>query len=268
MHRNTARQESSPRIPGLPLDRELSHVRRMGFAKRGRDAIRKGGAACWSITCPSAPTTFRFAEILCFCCNISGKEAQDKALLDMQAAIKESDNRRKYPLTHLAQYPEQPMDLPPDMYAYAYPTDPPVNATEEVAGVMQGTKMRNRGKSDEDPLNVVVAALAKRCGLKMLKATKGGKSIMVSEPPAEHEDASPRSSPEASPRDGGDAPLGTASASMLAFKLLLALPPAAPPADAGDADGGDGKDGIESLEDLSLLFEMFAFVWSCLFDHC
>ena len=82
----------------------------------------------WSlgITCPSEPTSRKFAGIICLCCNLADPGEQRNVYERLKSAVKQLDATREYPNGHLLDYPAHMADLPEPMLAYAYHGERPM----------------------------------------------------------------------------------------------------------------------------------------------
>ena len=218
--------------------------------------ISQLASRAWSlgITTPSERTSFRIAEILCYCHGIETKDEQEKAYNEVKAAIREMDSRRKYPHRHLQEYPSAPSQLPADMYEFAYSSgEQPIASPENIVGVMCGSKRRRRDKSSEDGVRMALQMLGKELGMSV-QSPRGVNTVQPCEqrggmqsPDVSTSSLETKSKPGAPPsspvlpsgRSSTSSPL---RGSAVAFKPLLALPSA----NAGATVAGASEDTKET----------------------
>ena len=106
----------------------------------------------WSlgITCPSEPTSCKFAGIICLCCNIADPQEQRDVFERVKQAVKLLDEKRAYPHGHLLDYPPNMADLPEAMLEYAYNGELPLEVSmPELDVIMAGTQLRGRGNQQK-----------------------------------------------------------------------------------------------------------------------
>ena len=229
------------------------------------------------LTCPSEPTSFKIAAIICICDHIADASEQESVFLDVKKAIKKLDGLRTYPYEHRVEYPEDLETLPAEVFKYAYPDGlKPIKMNlPELTSVMGGAQQRGANKKVKSQNE---KALLK--GLKILKEKAADVGFDISVNSSQErlsaaqaqlsaglggstpqralcDDSSSQSQGDQdSPPDAQAATRGVskatlsrlASTSMLAFKPQLALPSAG----AGvpghtDADAGQG-DAVTAVD--------------------
>ena len=201
----------------------------------------------WSIglTCPSEPTSCKFAGVICVCCNIAEPDEQRDVFERLKQAVKALDDKRTYPHGHLLDYPPDMADWPEAMVAYAYSGERPIEVNmPELEIIMVGTQ-RTRGTKHKTKQNMCLRGLhsikedAEDFGANIQMG--GGRNMGNARALLDKQVGSAESvgaaSASASPASnvGDVAPARLASTTLWAFKPHLALPP---PPDAINQGGG------------------------------
>ena len=169
---------------------------------------------CWVIglTCPTERTVQKIATVLITCEQEYGQHTE-KEIFDiyqnLKNAIKHNDKHKPYPHQHVVNFPMSPLELPPEIFRYAYPEDGPVQIDETCMHAPAVKKLRGMGRGDGPKEDSVLMKMLQRFMPVTMSPSATDGMAFCALPGASTQSNSPHGSP-----DNGE----RGRANMLAFK--------------------------------------------------